>query len=396
MACNQCGQWLRHGRCQSIDTIYYHELGQNVDKPWYCAICGSPNLLGTETWLDPSIPNSEILPSLNNVYRKDGGGKVGGVLTAVLNTLDSSAAPELEDEGCEMLWVRVKLKGRRTFYLCAYCRPNAADETSLRKLGQSLERASQLPKAHLLIGGDFNFPGWDWQTTTPTLKSRAPYPGLHHDFHDLINDHGLQQLVREPTREDNTLDLYLTNCPRLIPRTEDIPGLPDHNIPYCVYASPCILKPTGPAWRKWQWTSARLNHGRVKGYSSYREALEHLHDYPPRCSQRTHPTQDNKSQNQPVLGYSTNRLFSSTMPQIWLKLYLFLICFRLRPCSLWPRHCGHLVLQWSSVSEDFFLGWVGGGGGGGTHQVHHVGCLFKNIHPSLQYTSRDSSVNKIF
>ena len=172
------GQWLRHGCCQSIDTIYHHELGQNVDKPWYCAICGSPNLLDTETWLDPSIPNSEILPSLNNVYRKDGGGKVGGVLTAVLNTLDSSAAPELEDEGCELLWVRVKLKGRRTLYLCAYCRPSAADETSLRKLGQSLERASQVPKAHLLIGGDFNFQGWDWQTTTPTLKSRAPYPAF--------------------------------------------------------------------------------------------------------------------------------------------------------------------------------------------------------------------------
>ena len=38
----ECGQWF-HGHCQSIDTIYYHELGQNVDKPWYCAICGSPN-----------------------------------------------------------------------------------------------------------------------------------------------------------------------------------------------------------------------------------------------------------------------------------------------------------------------------------------------------------------
>ena len=79
----------------------------------------------------------------------------------------------------------MKLKGQRMLYLCAYYRPSVADETSLRKLVQSHERASQLPKAHLLIGGDFNFPGWDWQTTTPTLKPRAPYPGLHHDFHDL-------------------------------------------------------------------------------------------------------------------------------------------------------------------------------------------------------------------
>ena len=105
-------------------------------------------ILGTETWLDPSISSSEILPRLYNVYRKDRGGKGGGVLIAVHNTLDSSAAPEMEVEDCELLWIRVKLKGRRTLYLCAYYRPNVADETSLRKLGQSLERASQSSSPH--------------------------------------------------------------------------------------------------------------------------------------------------------------------------------------------------------------------------------------------------------
>ena len=116
----------------------------------------------------------------------------------------------------------------------------------------------ELPKAHLLIGGDFNFPGWDWQTTTPPLKPRTPYPGLHHDFHDLINGHGLEQLVREPTREDNTLDLYLTNCPQLIPRTEVIPGLSDHNIPYCEFIVDTTKKKQAqyevPVYAKANWT----------------------------------------------------------------------------------------------------------------------------------------------
>ena len=76
------------------------------------------------------------------------GGKGGGVLIAVRNTLVSSAAPELEVEDCELLWVRVKLKGRRTLYLCAYYRPSISDETSLRKLGQSLERCSQSSSPH--------------------------------------------------------------------------------------------------------------------------------------------------------------------------------------------------------------------------------------------------------
>ena len=124
----------------------------------------------------------------------------------------------------------------------------------------------ELPKAHLLIGGDFNFPGWDWQTATPTLKPRAPYPGLHNDFHDLINDHDLEQLVWEPTREDNTLDLYLTNCPQLIPRTEVIPGLSDHNIPYCEFIVNIskLDQPEGSG------SEPQFNHSRVKGYNSYR------------------------------------------------------------------------------------------------------------------------------
>ena len=90
---------------------------------------------------------------------------------------------------------------------------------------------------------------------------QSTLPSLHHDFHDFINDHGLQQLVREPTREDNTLDLYLTNCPQLIPRTEVIPGLSDHNIPYCEFIINTTKKKQAqyevPVNAKANWTSLK-------------------------------------------------------------------------------------------------------------------------------------------
>ena len=35
---------------------------------------------------------------------------------------------------------------------------------------------------------------------------------------DIMNDHGLEQLVHLPTRETNTLDLLLTSLPGLLPR----------------------------------------------------------------------------------------------------------------------------------------------------------------------------------
>ena len=90
-----------------------------------------------------------------------------------------------------------------------------------------IQRVSRLPNAHVLITGDFNLPGWDWNTMT--LKPRSSSPRLQHDFLSMVYDNGLEQLVKEPTMEENTLDLFLTNCPQL----EVVLGISDHSIPYC-------------------------------------------------------------------------------------------------------------------------------------------------------------------
>ncbi|KAI8494635.1 hypothetical protein Bbelb_278610 [Branchiostoma belcheri] len=123
----------------------------------------------------------------------------------------------------------------------------------------SLHRASQIQNALLLIGGDFNLPGWDWSSTT--LKPSTPYPGLHQDFLDILQDNGLEQLVKEPTREDNTLDLLVTNNPNLVPRVEIVPGLSDHNIPYCEINTSNRRKKqtqrTIPLFAKADWDSLR-------------------------------------------------------------------------------------------------------------------------------------------
>ena len=116
-------------------------------------------------------------------------------------------------------------------YVGVFYRPEDGDEPSLRHLGTSLQRAIHMQNSLLLIGGDFNFPDWDWTTTT--LKPKTSYPQLHLDFLNVLNDNGLEQLVKDPTRGVNTLDLLLTNSPDLVPQTEVVPGLSDHCIPYC-------------------------------------------------------------------------------------------------------------------------------------------------------------------
>jgi hypothetical protein len=57
-------------------------------------------------------------------------------------------------------------------------------------------------------------------------------PNLHTDFMDVLNNNALTQLVKEPTRQQNTLDLILTNHPGKVIRTDTISGISDHDIVY--------------------------------------------------------------------------------------------------------------------------------------------------------------------
>ena len=50
-------------------------------------------------------------------------------------------------------------------------------------------------------------------------------------FREALDDHSLVQLILEPTRIDNTLDLICTNKPSSVVQTKVIPGISDHECP---------------------------------------------------------------------------------------------------------------------------------------------------------------------
>ena len=187
-------------------------------------------IIGSETWLDNDIKNPEICPSGYVIHRKDRNNKIGGgVLLAIKSELNSELVPEL-DTNCEIVWAKINLKGTGNIYIGAYYRRNISDEESLKQLEASLSRACGIENATVIVGGDMNLPGWDWKTNT--LKPNSQYVGLHNFFMDIINNNALTQIVQEPTRLENTLDLILTNRPGKAITTETIPGISDHDIVY--------------------------------------------------------------------------------------------------------------------------------------------------------------------
>ena len=74
---------------------------------------------------------------------------------------------------------------------------------------------------------------------------------------DILNNNALTQLVEEPTRQQNTLDLILTNHPGKVTRTETMPGISDHDMVYTEFdLRPVMLhqKPRNvPLYNKANW-----------------------------------------------------------------------------------------------------------------------------------------------
>ena len=107
-------------------------------------------------------------------------------MSSYLQLIKSSAGTEIERGGSVDCLVRqqrrngctriqhskLTVKGSQPIYLCAYYRPNVADESSLQNFERSLRKAAEKRNACLLIAGDLNFPG----INSPSMTAdQAPF-----------------------------------------------------------------------------------------------------------------------------------------------------------------------------------------------------------------------------
>ncbi|XP_072046515.1 uncharacterized protein [Amphiura filiformis] len=133
------------------------------------------------------------------------------------------------DTECEILWAQLELVGSKRILLGAFYRPPESGSDILDQLQLSLSKIDVNKDRNILniwVAGDFNLSHIDWenQTTIPG----CPKPGLSRQLIELSNDFGLEQVVREPTRGSNILDLFFMSNPTLMDRVRILPGMSDH------------------------------------------------------------------------------------------------------------------------------------------------------------------------
>jgi len=128
----------------------------------------------------------------------------------------------------EIVWAHIHVDKNNDLIVGSfYCPPHSSD-TIFDELQSSIDGIKQkYPHTQIVLGGDFNCPGIDWENST-LINS---YVSCHfrEKLIDLSHNNQLSQLVTFPTRAQNVLDLCFTTNPNSVTSCEPIPGLSDHD-----------------------------------------------------------------------------------------------------------------------------------------------------------------------
>ena len=217
-----------------------------------------PFIAITESWLKSYVTNAQINIDNYQVFRSDRPDRVGGgCLLYVHDQLVVTKTEHFEDKYNNMILCYVK--SCNTLFAVVY-RPPGQDtpgfKSVLDKIQESIDALSKNSTSpDIYISGDLNYPHIDWDMGTEqrteaqviqlvvrsfaSLTSKMLRATGHarmvkaqgKDLQEFIDRNFLTQVVNTPTRENNVLDIVLTNVPRYVSEVRVTPTvLSDHHL----------------------------------------------------------------------------------------------------------------------------------------------------------------------
>ena len=169
-------------------------------------------VLGTESHLTPHILNGELNIKNYQIHRADRATrKKGGVINYIKDCLTAIPLLAYSTDWCEIL---VLLIPQKNCILCTiYRSPSCEAKNFIPPLDMLRNILQEHQNYDIIVAGDFNFPGIDWtdplcrKVSTSTVDERIQAIKLL----SLTDDFFLKQLITEPTRGKNILDLVFSN-----------------------------------------------------------------------------------------------------------------------------------------------------------------------------------------
>merc|ERR1711874_169426 len=159
-----------------------------------------------------------------------GNGKIrGGTAIYLHDKIETNKICEMSYEKCEM--VAIMIPEIQTLNIVIYRPPDTKSSAfnpilnELQRILQTLEK----PDPTIILSGDFNLPfvkwkrlsdnscSWEYKTHT---NARTDEKNQFEKLLNICNNQFMLQLIEEPTRKENTLDLVFTNETNLVSTIE--------------------------------------------------------------------------------------------------------------------------------------------------------------------------------
>ncbi|MEM7106546.1 MAG: reverse transcriptase family protein [Bacteroidota bacterium] len=202
----------------------------------------------TETWLESTLPDSILrCDDRYKIFREDRNEFGGGVAILVRKDISCCRVESALFSNLEMVVVKIRCFPSDIMLSCIY-RPHATDVHLIKPIFNALDYVSRLGLP-MLVAGDFNAPDINWQIPS------APTHLNQDEFLQTFIELSLTQLVRNPTRGENILDLFFTDEPDLVINCTVNDKFSDHSVVSCeIDAS---LNPPPPINKvKYDWSNA--------------------------------------------------------------------------------------------------------------------------------------------
>ena len=107
---------------------------------------------------------------------------------------------DVQSDNSETIWVNSSFKGSKPLYVASHYRPKENDRESSEELAKSISLLKQQKAENIWILGDFNYPFFTRENTTPNIKHTCANISFYEDFQNMLYDFNLNQVVEVPTR----------------------------------------------------------------------------------------------------------------------------------------------------------------------------------------------------
>ena len=207
-----------------------------------------------------------------NLSNKQGRGTIIYTKTGL-----NARSTQMNTHYTESTWITIKLRGDESLIVgCIYQSPQNTQRNNVQLL-KLIEEASRKNPTHLMIVGDFNYPGIDWNRSTTTGEDTNT--NQEYQFLETVRDTYLYQHVTENTRGRGTdtphlLDLVLTNEEGMIEQVEhEAPlGKSDHCM--ITFKFNCYTEQHNKTYQKWYYERGEYDSMRTYMRINWTEKLD--------------------------------------------------------------------------------------------------------------------------